>query len=240
VSFSARPDSSDAATAVDCQPQSAPGEPGVAECPPASVAPAAYMDRPRAPTATDVGAIESRLELLNSLVAETVRLGQDRERILDKLHRENQNLRAGELERAVAPVLRDLVRLRDDMAAAAVRLRKVPAALTESLIQELDAFCEGVVDILGRQGCELYAPTVGERFESREHCPSSIRHTALEAMDARIAEVLKPGFRHHGRIFRPAHVVVNRYQPSPRTNDDAIPSSPPPTEPQSVEAHQER
>jgi hypothetical protein len=164
VSYSSEPDASNETSAINTPPAHLDGEQGVEDCPPAGDAPAARTDAPGDVVATDLGVIQSRLELLNSLVAETVRLGQDRERTLDQLHRENQSLRAGELEKAMAPVLRDLI-----LASTGVRLQKEPAARTEPLAQELDVFSEGVVDILYREGCELYAPAVGERFDPRGH-----------------------------------------------------------------------
>jgi molecular chaperone GrpE len=178
----------------------------------------------------NLDAIHTRLALLNSLVSESVRLGRDRERILDQLHQENQSLRAGELERAIAPVLRDLVRLRDDMAAVAARARRTADASSEPLAREMGGFCESVVDILFRQGCEPYAPAVGDRFDPREHRPSSVRESPVQEVDACIAEVVKPGFRHHSRILRPAHVIVNRFQPVPDAGEagivDASPAGP--------------
>jgi molecular chaperone GrpE (heat shock protein) len=238
VSHSPEPDASNEVSAIDTPPAHMDGEQRVGDRPPAGDAPAARTDAPCDVMATDLGVIQSRLELLNSLVAETLRLGQDRERILDQLYRENQSLRAGELEKAMAPVLRDLILLRDDLACTAARLQKDPAARTEPLAHELDGFREGVCDILYRQACELYAPAVGERFDPREHRPSSVRSTSQPDSDACIAEVLKPGFRHHGRILRPAHVIVHRFTPE-LTTDSAVAPSPQPLDAPPVRQHQE-
>jgi molecular chaperone GrpE (heat shock protein) len=163
--------------------------------------------------ASQLGPIKTELELLRSVISQTVRLGRERERILGQLHQENQSLRAGELERAISPVLRDLMRLSDDLAASAARFRNSPDSGSDLLAQELDDLGDSVVDILYRQGCEPYAPAVGARFDAKEQRPSAVRETSEQVMDGCVAEVIKQGFRHNGRVLRPAHVIVTRYRP---------------------------
>ena len=46
----------------------------------------------------------SRLEKLQAGLNEANRISQDRERIVDRLHEENQRLRTGELRQAMAPI----------------------------------------------------------------------------------------------------------------------------------------
>src|SRR5947209_3702734 len=53
-------------------------------------------------------------EILRAL-EESTRISTERERVIDRLYEENQRLRAGELQQAVMPILRDLMRLFDDL-----------------------------------------------------------------------------------------------------------------------------
>src|SRR5947209_9477437 len=67
---------------------------------------------------TDIDAIERLTDALGALderLAESQRLLAHQTELADRLHAENQRLRAGELRAAQLPLVRDLMRMHDDI-----------------------------------------------------------------------------------------------------------------------------
>ncbi len=106
-------------------------------------------------------------------------------------------LRAG--ERIVAnllPVLDDLDRAIDH-------------ALTDGtsdVTDGLDAVRRKLLDVLAREGCSVIDP-VGETFDPNQHQAVQTREDA-DAADHTVVEVFQKGYEMHGRVLRPAMVVV--------------------------------
>lgn len=136
-------------------------------------------------------------------VNELARLGQRNADHVAALHGENQRLRAGEVAGSVAPLLRDVIRLHDDV----LRLEGVcapEAALDLGLVRKL------VVDALDRWGVQAFEPAVGDPFDASEH-NGMARVETPEQLDGTVASVRRCGFRgEQGRVWRPADVDVFR------------------------------
>ena len=140
--------------------------------------------------------------------------------MIDELHRENSTLRAGEVREAVAPIVRGIARLADDLA----RMRLGDGAQSADL-----AFLDARVwELLHDCGVLPERPELGAAFDPRLHHATGQATTADESAGKTIAEVRRAGLRRDdGRILRPADVVVLRY---------VAPVSPPPAEPAAADA----
>lgn len=60
-------------------------------------------------------------------------------------------------------------------------------------------------------GVEEISPKVGDKFNHAEQEPLSTAPTKSEAEDDEIAEVIKKGYKLHGKIVRPASVKVKHF-----------------------------
>jgi molecular chaperone GrpE (heat shock protein) len=157
----------------------------------------------------DTMALLTALERLDGRIAERDRLAERDRDLVDRLHAENQRLRAGEAFQMIAPVARDLVRLRDQarqLDAASPEPGKGDAALIEPQL----------VQILARMGVEAYEPEPGEAFDAARHQGVGRRPTPDAALDGTVAAVRREGFAGPDtRPLRPAEVEVWRHDPAP-------------------------
>lgn len=151
-----------------------------------------------------VVAMMSRMEALTTAFDETNRISRERERVVDRLHEENQRLRAGERGQAMTPVWRDLIRLYDD-------LTKGAALGTDEVAAELSHFAGVVTDILYRHAeLEPYEASVGTSFNPREHKATGTDGTEDVDKDRTLAQILRVGFRSDACVFRPLEARVYR------------------------------
>jgi molecular chaperone GrpE (heat shock protein) len=168
--------------------------------------------------ADEVRALAAQVVDLSARVGELVRISRDREVVINRLHEENQKLRAGELQQALAPVFRDLFRLYDDLESSAAAL------LASGPARDLEAFRDSVADILYRQGVDRFEAPAGARFDPHEQRGVAPVPTPDPARDRTVAEPLRAGFRTGSRVLRPADVKVFRYSPPPAA--DPAPEGP--------------
>jgi molecular chaperone GrpE (heat shock protein) len=147
-----------------------------------------------------IRALEQRLE-------EALRLAQHRDELVDRLHAENRQLREGELRSALLPLLRDLMRLHDDLD----RITAVdPDANDAALVRD------AITDTLARNGVSSFAPLPADPFDSSRHAAVGTDLTKDQRIDRTIATVRRAGFRHDdGSIVRAADVTVYKYKPAP-------------------------
>jgi molecular chaperone GrpE (heat shock protein) len=159
--------------------------------------------------AIELKEILAAVERLDARLAERDRLAaRDRDHI-DQLHAENQRLRAGEIFQAIAPVARDLVRLRD-------QALQLDAASPEPGRSDAALLGPQITQILARLGFEAFAPAEGEPFDATVHQGVGRRTTPDQALDGTVAAVRREGFTSpEGRPLRPAEVEVWRHRPDP-------------------------
>lgn len=134
-----------------------------------------------------------------------------RERIIDRLHEDNQKLRTGERRLVLMPVLTDLQRLRNDLLRQAATM---PDEVTsDRMVQLLESYAQSVEQTLERGGVAPIRPQAGEPFDGRKHRPSDVVEAIEPAADGRIAGVLADGYEDtdSGRILTPATVQVYRW-----------------------------
>jgi molecular chaperone GrpE (heat shock protein) len=149
-------------------------------------------------------ALAAVLESLDSRLADSQRLLGRQADLTDRLHAENQALRAGELRAAQAPLVRDLLRLHDDLS----RMREAAGEGGD----DLRVVQATLLDTLARNGVESFAPQPEEPFDAALHSAAGVETTDDASLDRTVAEVLKPGFRWDaGEVIRVAEVRAYRH-----------------------------
>ena len=136
-----------------------------------------------------------------------------RELVIDRLHEDNQRLRAGERQSLLRPVLVDLQRLRNDLLKQAADLPTgMPTAAVAAL---LESFAVSVAQALERCGVEVVRPAGGDAFDLRRHRASYTVEADAPEQDATVAEVVADGYVDavEGRVLLPATVRVYRWVP---------------------------
>jgi molecular chaperone GrpE (heat shock protein) len=157
----------------------------------------------------DIDGLYRAVEKLNSRLEESQRLLARQTDLVDRLHTENGELRAGELRSAQLPLVRDLLRLHDDVG----RMRD---AVGEE-DHDLRIVQESLVDTLIRNGIQPFAPESGEIFDPRLHTAAGVEPTEERALDKAVVEVVKQGFRwESGDTIRVAEVRAYRYRGLPQ------------------------
>lgn len=140
--------------------------------------------------------IERRLD-------EVARLGERHAEHVGLLHAENQRLRSGELATVVGPLLRDAIRVHDDI----LRLESScapEAALDLGLVRDL------LIGMLDRWGLRPFQPEIGDAFDTTEH-NGIARVDTPDPLGGTVAAVRRCGFRaEDGRVWRPADIEVYR------------------------------
>lgn len=176
-----------------------PAEPEEVEPQEPTPAPASEADAP----ARD--GLEDAVTGLNERLEESQRLLSRQSDLVDRLHAENRELRAGELRNAQLPLIRDLVRLHDDVG----RMREAAGENGD----DLRVAQESLIDTLARNGVEVYAPGHGEVFDPRLHAAAGTEPTAEESLDKTVVEIVRRGFRwDSGDVIRVAEVRAYRYR----------------------------
>lgn len=171
--------------------------------------------RPEAhtPSGQEGSEVACRLAEIAARVEESNRLGLERERIIDRLHEENQRLKAGEIQQIVTPIFRDLVRLFDDLSGSVLEYRSSSEPKLLDVARDLACFRDVVSDILYRHGIERYEVDPGGAFDAKTHRVIRVAATSDPALDRTVARVVRPGFRSEARVLRAAEVEVYRHTP---------------------------
>lgn len=192
---------------------------------PATPEPAAQPVPPDGPGAAAPLSDDALVEVLRAMqrdLAAGNERAAARERVIDRLHDENQRLRAGERQGLLRPVVTDLQRLRDDLLTQAGAL---PGDFTgEQAADLLRSYAHSVALTLERAGVVPVRPHVGEAFDSRLHRASGTVEAAEPAADATIAAILRDGYRDtvSDRILSPATVRVARWTPPAHPDPPAV------------------
>ncbi|MGH9800605.1 MAG: nucleotide exchange factor GrpE, partial [Blastocatellia bacterium] len=154
--------------------------------------------------------INTRFDELGQWLNESNRIATERERIIDRLHQENQQLKGGELQQAMLPLFRDLIRLHDDLQQTAQRYAGQDNA--ESA-RDFMSYSEASADILYRYGVERYETVVGTAFNPKEQRALAAIPTTDESLDRMIAKIIRSGFRTESRNIRLLEAEVYRATP---------------------------
>lgn len=189
----------------EAAPEAVSGEP---EAEPSSSATVRATAEALAGLAAEVAAVARRMD-------ELVRLGNRREELLDRLHSENQRLRAGETAQVQAPVLREMIRSYD--------LVLTLAREGSTAGPDLDLVGRRLLDGLEQSGVRSLHPEGGEAFDAECHAAVERVDTPQPDLDMTVARTVRLGFKQDGgRILRPADVAVRRYRADAGTTASAV------------------
>ena len=156
--------------------------------------------------------VSTGLSGLQRSVEELVRLTRRADEHVAELHGENQRLRAGELAAATRPMLRDLVRLSDEVA-------QLTSASHPEARADLELVGSRLLDTLARWGLTPFTPAVGDPLDATRHQGVG-RIPSADGAPGTIASVRRPGFADdEGRAVRPAEVEVFAAPPPPPDDD---------------------
>jgi molecular chaperone GrpE len=171
------------------------------------------------------GLLEWLSRIDNSMIAiqDELRAGNQRaaarEHVIDRLHEENQRLRAGETQLLLRPILTDLQRLRNELLRECSALPEVlPADRVADLLRSLSVSVELTLE---RGGIRVIRPTVGDSFDPARHRPMRVTEAATPDEDGTIVAVLGDGYLDTvtDRAVAPATVHVRRWT-APTGNDN--------------------
>ncbi|EMI43989.1 nucleotide exchange factor GrpE [Rhodopirellula sp. SWK7] len=117
-----------------------------------------------------------------------------------------------QLKFAAMPLVNDILQVRDNLT------RAIEAASASGGVEAAEGLREGVAmvakqldDTLGKYGVEPI-PADGEEFDPNFHeAISQMPHPEIES--GKVAHVAVSGFKMHGRVIRPAQVVVSTGTP---------------------------
>ncbi|MEU7588439.1 nucleotide exchange factor GrpE [Micromonospora sp. NPDC049230] len=159
--------------------------------------------------------VTGELAGLRAELARTQDRAAAREQVIDRLHEENQRLRAGERRLLLRPLLTDLQRLRHDLLRTAAGLP--PTFDATAAAEMLRSYAANLELTLERGGISVLAPAVGAIFD-----PSTQRATATEpasdpTQHGTVATVVLDGYHdvEAGRTTVPAAVRVHRWTSEP-------------------------
>ena len=165
---------------------------------------------------TAVNDLAGRFDKVEEQLAEFHHRSAHREVVIDRLHEENQQLRAGTSKAILEPVVADLVRLYDQVDREVRRLRA--ARQDERLLW---SFADDIAQILDRCGLEMYSAEPGDPFDRDRHRPLAVVDCADESWHNTVAEVTAAGFveRDTGRVRRPLQARFYQYTPARQSMD---------------------
>jgi molecular chaperone GrpE len=163
-------------------------------------------------TRTALNDLTERVHDVAEQLAEFHRRSAHRELVIDRLHEENQQLRAGLSKAILEPVVADLIRLYDQVDREARRLKA--DGQDERL---LESFADDVVQILDRCGIDIYMAKPGDPFDRDRHRPLAVVDCPEESRNNTVAEVTAAGFveRETGRVRRPLQARFYQHTPAP-------------------------
>lgn len=161
------------------------------------------------PQAFELAAVAATLVSLEEQLGESQRLLARQSDLVDKLHAENQRLRIGELRAATLPLVRDLLRLHDDIGRLATDREEA---------EDLDVVKVSLLDALARNGITTFQPAPGEQFDPKQHSIVGILRAEDASRDRTVAEVIRVGVQwEDGQAIRVADVRVYKHAPTAET-----------------------
>lgn len=165
---------------------------------------------PDSPHPLDPRPLERLLASLDDRLAALDERARHREAVIDRLHAENRELRAGQDRTLFDPVVTDLVHLHDQLAREARGLRERGEGRMADL---LAGFADDTLLALERLGVEPLDADVGDPFRADLHRPLTAVDHPDPARDGTVAEITAPGFRDTvtGRIRRRVHARFFRH-----------------------------
>ena len=187
------------------------------------------------------GAVVERLEAIEALIE--TRIGrvlevfenklaydQSKEVQVDRLHEELQGHRSDLVGRTIRPLVRDAIRLHDDIGKLVSALEGDSSGelSPEEFLRLLEGLQQDVELMLEHNGVEAYREEAGGRFDpGRQKILRTVASGERET-EGIVAESVRPGFELGGQVVERERVTVYRFEPSAGRGaaDAAHPSTP--------------
>ena len=156
-----------------------------------------------------LAALQSGLDRLIAVTEREHERAAHREKIIDRLHEDNQELRRGELQAMLDPIRTSLYRLHD-------MVRRESRRWTEDggdpahVGPLLSAIADEIAEALARAGAERYTADPGEPFDQARHKPVDTMAVTDPALDGTVMAARRDGFRRGEQILRRAEVVIGK------------------------------
>ncbi|MFF7458489.1 nucleotide exchange factor GrpE [Kitasatospora sp. NPDC008115] len=157
------------------------------------------------------GEVAGLVREFTAVLARERELAERREAVIARLHAEVEQLRRGEVERALDLVRHPLIRLHDQILRQAAMLES-PLTVEESGAL-LRAFADETADALAGTGVERYPARVGEPYDPARHRPVGRDAARRPEEDRTVSGVVAAGFATGDRVVRKAEVRVARWDP---------------------------
>lgn len=143
------------------------------------------------------------------------RMDASREKVIDRLHGELQEHKAGLHESLLQPVLKDLVALHNNILKFARARRGYEQERRDwhELLDSFETFTEELCDTLARYGVDVHRSD-NESFDPKTQRAVKTIPTHDPAEHKRVADRLLPGFRRDKKVIAHEQVVVFRYTPA--------------------------
>lgn len=175
------------------------------------------------PASADAGgAVEASLqEIRAQLAALTHAAGREhdraahRERVIDRLHEDNERLRRSEVQTALEPARASLYRLYDLVRRESER----EVADIEHVPKLLAAIADELAEIIARTGVERMPVGEGDPFDPARHRPAGTHDVEDAELDGTIVTVQRTGFIRGDKVVRRAEVIVARAPADPGGGD---------------------
>lgn len=152
------------------------------------------------------------LNKINEMIQDRLEYDAVKEKAFDKLYEEmrRQKEASDMLDRAVKPVLSELLLLYDNM-------RKHEASLINQsindgeLLQDFRYILEELLEILYRQEVLPIEENISEPFNSKIHKATKIENAENKDDDFKIINIVRNGFTWRDKVLRPQEVVIKRF-----------------------------
>lgn len=152
--------------------------------------------------------LEAELEAARAEAAEWRDKGMRAQAEFENVKRRLEGRHADALLRASERVVEALFPVIDDLERAIDHA----TGSGETVAEGLGAVHRKLLEVIGREGCAAIDP-LGEEFDPNRHNAVQMREDA-EVEDHTVVEVFQKGYEMHGRVLRPAMVVVSTGGPA--------------------------
>ena len=185
--------------------------------------PSAPVDLPvgdpsASPPAADPGGLMNRLETIEGGLGRKldalqiafdreVRAEATREKVVDRLHAELQEYKAGLILGILRPIFIDLIQLHDDIGKMAITEGESNPEIARMLTYQ-----QAIEDILYRQGVETYH-LEDDTFDPRRQRALTTVTTEEPNLNKKVAARIRKGFQSGDKVIRPEFVSVYAYKP---------------------------
>lgn len=156
--------------------------------------------------------LDEKLEKLRKEFDTKLMIDEQKDKVIDNLHRELQQYKNYEIQDRILPLVRDLIGLIDNLEKQCVNYKDNNLLDPQRLLETLQYTAQDVEDILYRQGIEAIPVLENEKFDSKRHKVLKTVKTTEKEKDRQIAIVYNKGFVWNERIIRQEQVAVYVHQ----------------------------